>query len=225
MDYDLLSQFDHAGVDPIAQAQAAALLSQQSQIRPPSLPGAGIAEGREEYISPQAPYANPVNYAQQQQGPSNNQIAMDAFAAAQELQRQGRTVGFEASGVGGNLPPTEEPQRTVYNRNVGYGRFQPAYFEDGSRMLYPGVGAEVRRGEFGFANPNGSNLMPTNMAGNYVDPHEFERRRNEQSIANAARAFWRYNTGLPPLEGTFNRFNPNAQLDNSQVQDSRRWRR
>jgi len=120
MNYDLLAAFDHPGVDPAAQQQAANLLSQQSQIQPPSLAGgAGLAEGRQEYISPQAPYVNPVNYAEAGGYPSNNQIAMDAFAAAQALQQQGRTTGFEASGVGGYLPGMNEPQAQAVLRRFG----------------------------------------------------------------------------------------------------------
>ena len=94
MDYDLLSQFDHTNADPIAQAQAAALLSQQSQIQPPSFQGgAGIAQGRPETITYDfntqtvAPYVNPTNYVA---AGGNNQIAQDAFAAARALQDQGR---------------------------------------------------------------------------------------------------------------------------------------
>jgi hypothetical protein len=63
-DTSLLAAFDHPGVDPAAQQQAANLLSQQSyqpqSITPPSLPGAGLSEPRPQTVTQGAPYYDPI---------------------------------------------------------------------------------------------------------------------------------------------------------------------
>jgi hypothetical protein len=63
-DTSLLAAFDHPGVDPAAQQQAANLLSQQSyqpqSISPPSLPGAGLSEPRPQTVTQGAPYYDPI---------------------------------------------------------------------------------------------------------------------------------------------------------------------
>jgi hypothetical protein len=218
MDYDLLAAFDHPGVDPIAQAQAANLLSQQAQIRPPTLTGgAGIAEGRQEYISPQAPYVNPVNYAEQGGYPSNNQIAMDAFAAAQAAQQSQRTMGFEGSGMGGSLPETREPQRQVERYRAIRGGPVPMRFEDGSQTRYPGVGAQVRY-------PEGMTAY-TNMAGNIIPPETFQSRWQDWQREYQAREAYRRASRMAAFTAPYSGFNPNAQLDPSQVGDARQFRR
>lgn len=216
MNYDLLAAFDHQGVDPIAQAQAASLLSQQSQIRPPTFEGgAGIAQGRQEYISPQAPYVNPVNYAEQGGYRSNNQIAQDAFAAAQELQQQGRTTGFEVSGVGGNQPEVQEPQAQAIYRRFG---------NSGVADYARGVGAAIRT-PFGFANPSGSPYAPVNMAGNVIPESVFQSRWQQWADEQMARENYRRMSRMVPFLAQYTGFNPTQQLDPSQVGDARRWRR
>ena len=224
MNYDLLAAFDHPGVDPAAQQQAANLLSQQSQIQPPSLAGgAGLAEGRQEYISPQAPYVNPVNYAEAGGYPSNNQIAMDAFAAAQALQQQGRTTGFEASGVGGYLPGMNEPQAQAVLRRFGNRNLE---------QYAPGVGALIRT-PYGFANPSGSPYAPVNMAGNVIPEETFSQRWQAWADEQMAREAYRRmsnqiarNRMINDLQvRNYRNFNPNAQLDQSQVDNRQRWRR
>jgi hypothetical protein len=63
-DTSLLAAFDHPGVDPAAQQQAANLLSQQpyqpQSISPPSLPGAGLSEPRPQTVTQGAPYYDPI---------------------------------------------------------------------------------------------------------------------------------------------------------------------
>lgn len=226
MDYDLLAAFDHPGVDPLAQQQAAQLLSPQSQIQPPTFTGgAGMAEGRPQTNVGGGYYAaDPLTSYQQASGPSNTDIAMAAWEAARQQQMQNATPT--------EIPfmevPVQNPQRTVYNRNIELGRFAPTSFEDGSQAYYPGVGAETRsRYGYGWANPNGDQYAPrpTNMAGNYVDPFEFEQRRRTQIAENRARARWREVTNMAPFIHPYEGFREDAQLSPWQVVDTRRWRR
>jgi hypothetical protein len=187
MNEDLLAAFDHQGVDPIAQAQAAALLSQQSQIRPPTLQGgAGIAQGRQEYFSPQAPYVNPVTYAEQQQGPSNNQIAQDAFAAARAMQMSGQNAApslYEDSSYNQPFIPYAATDRSaVVPRNIVQGQAAKVAQRAGLPREIFQLGQDVRPSPGELARPFWDSAPDTRPLGFEAGGHVYSQPVTMQQL-------------------------------------------